>query len=135
MWLGLFSWMKTGEGDDASRGRDLRKWNLRPWFPLGWKLWKKLYKLWKIVTFCCVIRIWRNKMHWNRLDVYFAMKLDWKRSESVKILSEIKRLFNFIQNKTLQITIRKSRWDFSHSKWKWNFQLFIDWFDCYWMWY
>ena len=51
----------------------------------------------------------RNKMRWNRIAEHYAMQLNWKRSGSMKILSEIKRPFNFIRNKSwnrIEIKVR-----------------------------
>ena len=43
----------------------------------------------------------QTQLRWNRKDEHYAMKLDWRRLELVRILGKIKRAFNFIRNKSL----------------------------------
>ena len=64
-----------------------------------------MYKLQKFITFSYEVENARNQLRWNRIVEHYAMELDWSRLELVKILGKIKRAFNFIRNKTLQLLL------------------------------
>ena len=86
------AWMN---GQDEIEGLKLKiYWNLYIFSP---------YKLLNTITFSYEVENARNELRWLRFVEHYAMELDWNRLELVKISGKIKRVFNFIRNKTLEL--------------------------------
>ena len=56
----------------------------------------------KPISFSYEVEKMQTQLRWNRMDEHYAMELVWSRLELVRILGKIKRLFNFIRNKSLK---------------------------------